>query len=323
MYTEADARTHTEAGATQKPAARPSRRKIAIVSRSPSRDGDLPRTLERLGYEVDVLEHEPRVVSLVADRRLVIDAVVLDRRGAKAVDAELFKRLSSDPRLDGVPVLLVVGSQDDEQIRAALDADIHHHIRAPFRSTLLEASLRALARRRSQREDRRHGIDLKSEIPMMESCKFRLRTPAEAGQILPFLTEFFPDRRRAALGIDELLRNAIEHGNLEIGGARRNGLVKSGALQQEIYSRLLKPEYRDRAVEVVVARREDGVLLTVTDQGPGFDWKEHLDIDPSLANLDSGRGIARARHLAFDSLTFNPRGNQAIALMSHARKIDW
>lgn len=298
-------------------------RRIVVLSNKTSRDNDLARSLEQLGYHVDLLAYNVASISQVADRSLAIEGIVIDRRGVKEIDRDVFTRLATDPRLIDLPKLLVAGSGDDEQICEALNANITNHVRTPFRVAVLDANLRALSRLRDERRAYLPLPEAKTEILLIETCKFRVRTPAEAKKILPLLAQFFPDHRRATLGITELLSNAIEHGNLELGGSARNSLMRSGALQQEIHTRLLQPEFRDRRVDVVVARREDGILLTVTDQGPGFAWREHLDIDPSLANLECGRGIARARHLAFDNLTYNERGNQAVALMSQMRRVEW
>jgi hypothetical protein len=99
--------------------------------------------------------------------------------------------------------------------------------------------------------------------------------------------------------------------------------VQSGVFQQEIYSRLHNPEYEGRFVKAMVTRKEEGVMLVVNDEGNGFDWKEHLDVDPALANRDHGRGIARARHMSFDKLTYNKAGNQVVALMTGAHALEW
>lgn len=295
---------------------------ILVVSTQVPADDNLTRSLKRAGYQVEEIPCDGDTLARIADARSKVGVVILDRRGVQGIDNTILKGLGSDPRIVDIPVLLLVGSQDDEQIRAALDADVSHHLRAPFPLSLLDASLRALCRQRERSEHRRPSEE-KPILPMVETCKFRFRSPAEAKQLTPLLAAFFPDRQRAMLGINELIGNAIEHGNLEIGRDLKTRLSKTGGLQQEIYTRLHKPEFADRFVEVVIARKEEGIMLMVNDEGRGFNWKEHLEVDPALANRDHGRGIARARHMAFDKLTYNKAGNQAVALMTGTAAIQW
>ena len=303
--------------------ATPSLLRVSIVGYQATGEPSLLRGLERLGYVTKYAPRDASILGHLVDTRFEIDALILDMRGAKAVDSDMLKELGSDARLADTPVLLLLGSQDEEQVRAALDADLLHHLRAPFQLSLLDASLRALQRRRKRKVPYDRPYEDKSVISLVETCKFRFSSPAEAKQLTPLLAAFFPDRQRAALGIAELIGNAIEHGNLEIGRALKGKLIRAGGLEQEIYTRLRKPEFADRTVEVIVTRKDEGIMLMVTDDGHGFNWIAHLDIDPAGANQDHGRGIARARHMAFDKLTYNKAGNQAIALMTATAALDW
>ena len=297
---------------------------VLLVSPTMPAEGNLVRNLEHLGYGVETIPSDGETLRRIADVRSQVDVVVLDKRGAKDGDKAIFADLGSDPRMLGVQVLLLVGSQDDDNLLAAVNGGILHHLRAPFSVSILEATLRALRRQRIRMSEQSYRpLEDKTVLSMVETCKFRLRTPAEAKQLAPRLAAYFPDRQRAEFGIMELLSNAIEHGNLEIGRELKAKLAKAGSLQQEIYTRLNKPDFADRSVEVIVTRKEEGVMLVVNDEGRGFDWKEHLDVDPALANREHGRGIARARHMAFDKLTYNKAGNQAVALMTGTSPLQW
>jgi two-component system, cell cycle response regulator len=308
---------------SQNPRAESGLLRLSIVGYQTSEEPNLSRGLERLGYTTTYMPSDAHTLAHLADNRFEIDALILDMRGATSIDRDILKALGSDARMADTPVLVLLGSQDDEQARAALDADLLQHMRAPFQLSLLDSTLRALRRKRKRKLQYERPYEDKSVISLVETCKFRFRSPAEGKQLTPLLAAFFPDRQRAALGVAELIANAIEHGNLEIGRALKGKLIRSGGLDQEIYTRLLKPEYADRTVEVIVARKDEGIMLMVTDDGRGFNWKEHLDIDPASANQDHGRGIARARHMAFDKLTYNEAGNQAIALMTATSALDW
>jgi hypothetical protein len=51
----------------------------------------------------------------------------------------------------------------------------------------------------------------------------------------------------------------------------------------------------------------------VIDQGAGFDWQRYLDFDPERATDPNGRGIAMARLMSFESLSYSGCGNCVVA----------
>jgi len=125
------------------------------------------------------------------------------------------------------------------------------------------------------------------------------------------------------MGLIELTVNAVEHGNLEIGYEAKTKLLKNGELTQEIERRMADKKYAGRVVELVVVRKNGGVYARITDQGPGFDWRSYVSIDPARASDSHGRGIAQANAVAFDKLSYNESGNQVLAFMSDTPKLDW
>jgi two-component system, cell cycle response regulator len=299
-------------------------RHIFIISGSHSEDSALARILKKFGYVPSTINRDGLTLTLIADARSSIEAIILDQRGTKTFDRAIVDGLAGDPRVCDIPKILLVNSQTSEQISAALDAGVQHYLQTPFQAPLLQSMLHLVwCEREAKRQSRLQLSDLSVFLPMIETCKLRVRTPAEAARIVPMLAGFFPDSRRAEVGIKEILTNAIEHGNLEIGGELKSELSKSGALEQEVYVRLSRPEFASRSVEVVVSRTHEGVMLIVTDGGRGFAWRDRLDVDPAMANQVHGRGIAMARHIAFDRLTYNEAGNQAIALMKASPPLQW
>jgi two-component system, cell cycle response regulator len=168
-------------------------------------------------------------------------------------------------------------------------------------------------------EMRRH----RASFNLIESCKFQLRTLEEAEGLAAFAAHCFPEPDRVVQGIAELLVNAVEHGNLEIGYARKSELIEDGTWRAEIERRSTLSEYKNRHVEVTVARRDDGVYIVVTDQGGGFNWQRYMTIDPARAGDNHGRGIAQANALSFDRLTYNAQGNQAVAFVGSQARLEW
>lgn len=158
---------------------------------------------------------------------------------------------------------------------------------------------------------------------LMESCKFKIRTVEEAARLAGFAAGMFRDPERVRSGLFELLLNAVEHGVLGIGHTLKTRLLATRSWQLEISRRQSLPENRQKHVDVVVARRTDGIYIVITDPGPGFDWKPWISLDPARAAETHGGGIARAANLSFDSLKFNDSGNQVALYSKDTIDIPW
>ena len=51
-------------------------------------------------------------------------------------------------------------------------------------------------------------------------------------------------------------------------------------------------------------------MLTVADEGKGFDWTPYLEIRPERVFDLHGRGIAVSRMTSFDAVEYRGRGNE-------------
>lgn len=156
---------------------------------------------------------------------------------------------------------------------------------------------------------------LSSGFAALEIARFRVRTLAEAEALAGLLARLFPEPARVLPGLHELLRNAIEHGSLEIGHDLKGVLLAQDDLEAEIDRRQRIEPYASRSVVVEWSRRPGGCGVAITDEGPGFDWRAFLRIDPARASAPHGRGIARARAQSFDRIAFSAKGDRVAAFV--------
>ena len=56
--------------------------------------------------------------------------------------------------------------------------------------------------------------------------------------------------------------------------------------------------------------RRDEIILTIKDDGAGFEPSDYLKISPKRASHSHGRGIAIANQLSFDQIEYPGRGNE-------------
>jgi len=143
-------------------------------------------------------------------------------------------------------------------------------------------------------------------------ASFEVRTRDEAAELAARLGAFFPDPGRAVLGLQELLFNAVEHGNLAIGTERKAALLRAGTFENEIEARLADPRYRDRRVIVALDVRGAEVRVTIVDEGSGFDTAAALTRELEGNFGPNGRGIALTRAAAFPTLAYRGCGNIAV-----------
>lgn len=149
-------------------------------------------------------------------------------------------------------------------------------------------------------------------VGQLTAATFEITTFAQAEKLATMLAMQYPDPDRAALGIWELFANAIEHGSLGIGFEEKAELLRAGAYEDELKHRLDDPVYAARTVTVAFRRGRRSLMLTVTDQGAGFDHSRFLTPRDDL-RTPNGRGIRIARDLSFDALRYVGAGNRVVA----------
>jgi len=152
-----------------------------------------------------------------------------------------------------------------------------------------------------------------SAIGLIRSGTFRLQTLQQADALTTMLSLASPEPAIVALGLSELLVNAIEHGNLNISYAEKSDLLESGEWENEINNRLASLAYKDKYVEITFERTDDKITLIITDQGLGFDWKKYITPDMGDITDKHGRGIALANAMSFSEIHYNEKGNKVTA----------
>ena len=144
----------------------------------------------------------------------------------------------------------------------------------------------------------------------LQSGHFKIRT-IEQGQLLArHLASHCPKTDSVAIGLSELLINAIEHGNISIDYDRKTQLHREGRWIEEIHRLLNLEQNKDKYVQVLFTKVHNKITIEITDQGSGFNWRNYQQVDPSKLLESHGRGIVIARSLSFENMVYNEKGNQ-------------
>jgi len=121
------------------------------------------------------------------------------------------------------------------------------------------------------------------------------------------------------LALEEALRNAVHHGNLELSSELRD-MFDEDLFNKAIDDRRRLAPYCDRKVYVKVKIAPGEVTFVVRDDGDGFDPSKVPD-PTSEEGLEavSGRGIL-LMHSLMDKVTFNEKGNEVTLVKRKAEE---
>lgn len=112
---------------------------------------------------------------------------------------------------------------------------------------------------------------------------------------------------RLASAVDEALTNAYFHGNLEVSSDLRED--DPNAYHDLANARRKVEPYRDRSIHVNVELSREEVVITIRDEGPGFNPDGLPDPTmPGYLERASGRGVLLMRAFT-DEVRYNTVGN--------------
>jgi CheY-like chemotaxis protein/anti-sigma regulatory factor (Ser/Thr protein kinase) len=277
----------------------------------------LVKILEQENYTISAAVNGKEALQHIKADPAGIDIILLDRMMPGMDGMEVIRRMKEDAELRDIPIIMQTAADKPEEISAGIKAGVFYYLTKPVeRETLLSvvsAAIRKAKRQKTLRaEMRRHRMS----FGLIKLMKSQFQTLDEGESLASFLAGCFPDPDRALSGISEIMINAVEHGNLGISYEEKTKLMEEHSWRDEVNRRLEKQEYADKQVTVVFEKKKDAYYLQVTDEGEGFNWKNFMELSPSRASHNHGRGIAVANMIVFDRLVYNEKGNQVTAIMN-------
>lgn len=287
---------------------------VLVVDDEPIGREVMAENLSDEGYSVVEADSGEAAWALIDAAPQRFDAILLDRLMPDMDGIEILHRVKSRSDMMHVPVIMQTGMTADADVLEGLKAGAYYYLTKPFAADTLLAIVAAAVR------DYRGHLALEDEVKRQGStlgclaeARFVFRTPTEARNLATLLANVAPDPGRVVLGLSELMLNAIEHGNLEIGYQQKTQLIESDSLLGEIDRLLALPEFSGRQAELLVQRNAQEVVYRIRDQGVGFNWSGFLEMSPDRAFDTHGRGIAMSRMISFDRLEYLGCGNEVEA----------
>ncbi|WLQ14464.1 response regulator [Hahella aquimaris] len=265
------------------------------------------------GYELITAADGAEGWSTLERHLFNVNLILLDRMMPKMDGIAFLQQLKDHPRGKDIPVIMQTAAAESGQIREGIEAGAYYYLTKPYEEEVLISIIKAALE--FGKESRKLMMELgknKSLRHMARQLTLSLATVEEAEQASILLADLFPFPPKVVTGLAELLVNAVEHGNLGITYDEKTDLNLRGEWMNEVQRRQKLLENQHKRVLVEFTKNDDAITVAITDQGPGFNWREYLQISVERATDNHGRGIAMANLLSFDDLTYEGDGNRVI-----------
>lgn len=238
------------------------------------------------------------------------DLVLLDYMMPLLDGFEVLDRLRQ--RGSQVPIIIATASTEPGLILEALRLGATDFLRKPFEHLLLLRNI--LGRENRRHRSQRLEVLAISRI-ISHSVEFDIENDLTvASGVCHYITRSLTDPESAyhvRLGLEELIANAIEHGNLGFSREDKTAALGNdqGSWTRLIAQRAATPPWSDRRVRIVASLEGKQLEVLIQDAGSGFD---HRNLPNPLAEenllLPNGRGIFLARQ-QFDEFEYLGKGN--------------
>jgi len=273
----------------------------------------LTKNAQEAGYNVKSFSSGDGAYDYLLNNPNEVDIAILDKMMPGINGLDLLKRIKNIDAMRHMPVILQTGDVGVAQMREGLESGAYYYLTKPFHPEILTAILHSADNECAMRKELldQMATGQGQLVGLLREGEFILKTHVEARLLVATLSQAANYPEFVALGLMELLANAIEHGNLAIGYDRKRKCLLGNSWAQELAMRAGSAEYANRAVHVHVERTPAGLHAVISDEGKGFDWQQYMYNDDIPSRLDepNGRGLAKAI-IMLDEVRYSDKGNE-------------
>ncbi len=274
--------------------------------------------LEPEGFVIDEAANGAEAWAMLSGGEAQYDAILLDRKMPEMDGMEVLAKIKGDPGLKAIPVIMQTAMDLEAEIVDGIEAGVYYYLTKPYDVDVLVSVVRGATDNFARQQRLQQELAKRSgAIRLLAEGRFVFMTPQEADSLAVLLAGGFERPPAVAMGLSELMINAVEHGNLELDYKNKSALMAEGRWDAVIDARLREAPYKDRRVTVEVTRTATHTRFRITDEGKGFDWHSYVDLTLERAFDTHGRGIAMARKMAFEAMAYMGAGNIVEAMARH------
>jgi DNA-binding response OmpR family regulator/anti-sigma regulatory factor (Ser/Thr protein kinase) len=268
----------------------------------------LSRLLEREGFEpVEAADGEQAVALFKSQLPLVVVSdIMMPRMDGLALLNEI-KRIDRS-----ATVILMTGQGNEEVLLKALRGGATNFFKKPFNMRDLIDEIRKVVEFRIEAarstffspylvEETKRFVLARSDspyFPVINQITLQLPAIVADAEIL-----------NIKIGIEEMVTNALEHGNLGITFEEKSKAIEEGRLAELVAERAGESDKAERRVTISSRLSPELFEITIADQGKGFNWRALPDVIPENLLSYNGRGIFLTK-IYFDEVIYNERGNE-------------
>jgi len=268
-------------------------------------------------YELVQARDGAQALELLRDDPKGFDAMVLDRKMPDMNGLEVMAELKADECFKWIPVVMQTSSASPREMCEGMEAGVFFYLTKPFDPQVLRRVVSAAVAEGLKWQSLVRSLQVQVKtIGCLQEGRFRIQTIEEAYDLALLIAQVCPNSEKVAFGLNELIVNGVEHGNLQIGYDEKTLLQETDQWEEEIVRRQTLPENAHKFVELVFERSPDQIQITVTDQGQGFAWREYQEIKAERMLESHGRGIPMAKAMSFDHMEFLGTGNQVLCVVN-------
>ncbi len=170
------------------------------------------------------------------------------------------RRIRADARFRLMPVIMQTAASSPGEVAAGA----WYYLAKPYDGAALASIVKSALNDRANRlEMACLDTDIKDVLAMTTQARYQFRSPDEARRLAAMLARLCHGNTGLAMGLTELLLNAVEHGNLGISYAEKSKLLISDTWLEEIERRLIDPAFGRRRAELEFAREGTQLRFTI------------------------------------------------------------
>ncbi len=268
----------------------------------------LSRFLKQANFEPIEAKDGKEAIELfkISNPALIISDIMMPKMDGLTLLNEI-KKLDNNAM-----VILMTGYGNEDILLEALRGGALNFFKKPFNfHELIKFVEHALKHKKEPQFDALYSEHLVEEI---KSFSF----PTEETNILPIVNQITLHLKKIVpeseilnikIGIEEILTNAIEHGNLGITFDEKQKAIEEGKWGEFIESRLNINNNRKKLIKINSKLTQEKFEIVVTDEGEGFDWQSLPEVTADNLLRYNGRGIFLTK-IYFDEVIFNEKGNE-------------
>jgi CheY-like chemotaxis protein/anti-sigma regulatory factor (Ser/Thr protein kinase) len=268
----------------------------------------LARLLEREGFDPIQAEDGAQAVEMYKSESPLV--VVSDIMMPKMDGLMLLNEIRRIDR--NATVILMTGQGNEDVLLKALRGGATNFFKKPFNVRELIDEIRKVVEFRLEAarsslfspllvEEMKHFVMPRADSPFFPIInQITLQLPC----LLPQ-----EDILNLKIGIEEIITNAIEHGNLGISYDEKSKAIQEGRLAELIADKGRESDAAGRAVHITSRLSPEMFEIAIRDDGHGFDWRSLPAVEPENLLAFNGRGIFLTK-IYFDEVIYNDIGTE-------------